>query len=213
MNLIFDMDGTLADTALATIPAIRQQCELAGWLPPGEAEIRAAIGTANPDFYYQLFPNHSRDAVYALGQRVESSEEDWVRDIGEGMLFPGVRAMLEDLSRLDIPMYIASSGSHAHVDIVLESARINKLFQSIHCNEAKKSRMVARIVGGGDPERWALLGDRDNDLNAARNNDILALGAAFGYCPQNEWPKYDFVFMKPSDVVVWMNRKLVDDRT
>ncbi len=202
MNLIFDMDGTLADTAMATVPAIRMLCEEAGWDAPTEGDIRAAIGTPNPEFYYRLFPALDREAVFAFGQRVEAAEEDWVRRIGADMLFPGVRAMLDALAQQGVPMHIASTGDTAHVEAVLGSAGIKGLFQSIHCHEPEKAAMVGRIVGDGSRGRWAMVGDRDKDYQAARANGIMALGAGFGYCEDEaEW---DAVFQTPGDLVEWV---------
>lgn len=203
-NLIFDMDGTLADTAVATIPTCTELAVRCGLPIPTAESIRAAIGIANPDFYYRLFPHHERSVIYEYGQRVERAEADIIRKIGEGILFPGVRGLLERLTRLGCALYIASTGDREHVDVVLRSAGVMEFFREIHCGESEKVRMVAGILGDSDRSEWVVVGDRDKDARAAHENGILALAAGFGYCERADWPLFDAVLKTPGELVDWV---------
>lgn len=203
-HLIFDMDGTLADTASATIPAFAEVSPRHG-LPPvsGEA-IREAVGYANPEFYYRLFPGHHQARVCAFAQDVERAEEAHVRRLGEAMLFPGVREMLDWLDREGIDLHIASTGDPAHVDVVLRSAGILPLFRSVHCGESAKERMVGEIIGASDRSEWAMVGDRKKDVDAACSNGIPVIGAGFGYVERGERALFDRVADSPADLVRWV---------
>ena len=204
MNIIFDMDGTLADTLRATMPAMEEVCAQRGWEVPAKADVCAAIGIANPDFYYALFPNYPRDEVFAAGQQIEDAEARHVWAIGEEILFPHVRAMLERMKALGVRIYIASTGDRAHVEAVLRAAKIEGLFDGIHCHEPEKLAMIGRIMNGGDRAHWAMVGDRDKDWVAARANGIAAIGAGFGYCPESEKDCYDAVCETPTELLAWV---------
>ena len=54
LNIIFDMDGTLIDSAQIAIPAFKEICPDYGLEIPHDSQIIAAIGYANPIFYYKL---------------------------------------------------------------------------------------------------------------------------------------------------------------
>ena len=208
MKLIFDIDGTLADTALATIPAFRALCKAHNWACPTDAQIRDAIGIANPDFYYHLFPDYPRELVFEVGQQVEAAEESDVFACGEKILFPGVRAMLDALIDMGVTLYVASTGDRAHVSAVLKAGGITELFEAIHCHEPSKENMIARIIDGGDKSDWVMVGDRDKDIKGARANGIKALGAGFGYVRDSDRQLYDMVFEKPNDLVEWVKVRI-----
>ena len=203
-NLIFDMDGTLADTVSATIPAFAEVTPRYGLPPVSEEAIRNAVGYANPEFYYRLYPGHDPVEIHAFGQEIERAEEAHVRRLGEAMLFPGMRAMLDRLIGMRVALHIASTGDQAHVDAVLGSAGIMSLFRSIRCGESAKERMVGEIIGASDRSEWAMVGDRKKDVDAARANGITVIGAGFGYVARSDRALFNRVADSPSELIRWV---------
>jgi len=176
------MDGTLADTAKVTIPACATVAAQFGLSQPPDEMIRAAIGFANPEFYFRLYPNLDEETVRAFGKAVEEAEEGIVWTVGEGILFPGVLELLDALRERGIPMHVASTGDQGHVDAVLGTAGIERFFATIACGAPQKVAMVADIIGANDPASFAMVGDKEHDLHAARGNGIMAIAAIYGYC-------------------------------
>ncbi len=203
-SLIFDMDGTLADTLQATAPALSEVSPRYGLPPLAMETVREAIGFANPEFYYRLYPESDHARLRALGGEVERLEETYIRRLGEAMLFPGVRQMLDRLIALGVALHVASTGDPAHVDVVLRSAGILPLFRSVHCGESAKERMVGEILGASDRSEWAMVGDRKKDVDAARANGIPVIGAGFGYVERTEQALFDRVADSPADIVRWV---------
>lgn len=207
-RLIFDMDGTLADTAKATVPACVAMAKRNGLPVPTPEAVRGAIGIANPDFYYHLFPDFDRVLISAYGQQVERDEAAFVHELGQRILFAGVRDMLEDLRSLGCELYIASTGDAEHVNNVLACGGIRDKFAGIHCGQSEKVGMVRAIIGDTDKSEWAMVGDREKDVSAARGNGICAIGAGFGYCEPKDWRQYDEVFETPQALTEWMKKGL-----
>ena len=62
-HIIFDMDGTLSDTAKATLAAIKKTEKHFRLPPVTESSIRDAMGIAGLDFYRRIFPNVPDDIL------------------------------------------------------------------------------------------------------------------------------------------------------
>ena len=63
INIIFDMDGTLIDSAKIAIPAFEKICPEFGMPIPDDDAITSAIGYANPHFYYRIYPNIGKNKL------------------------------------------------------------------------------------------------------------------------------------------------------
>ena len=199
-HIIFDLDGTLSDTAKATAAAI-SRVEKQYELPKiSISHIHAAMGLADLEFYAHLYPNESAEKLMKAGAAIDSLEEEAIKAIGKEILFPGVMDMLTGLVNNGYNLYIASTGSENHVYTTLISAGIEKLFTAISCGEPAKILMVKNIIAGRDPQKWVMVGDMFKDSEAARNNNILALGAGFGYLAEEDRRLFDGALSEPGEI-------------
>lgn len=199
-RIIFDMDGTLIDTAVATCKACERERE-AFCLPPLDREsVIRAIGIANPKFYEALYPGYPQDLVHAFGREVEQTESEIIRGLGRKLLFPDVLRLLQYLKERGAFLYLASTGDPEHVDAVMSSCDIGRYFEKICCGEPAKVGMVRRLISDSPDDNWVMVGDRHTDSDAARGNGILSIGAAFGYCDAKEQAAFDAVATVPFDI-------------
>jgi len=194
---VFDMDGTLVDTMKATAGAFRALSPGFGLPEVPEERIRAAIGLADPEFYRALFPGADREVLRAFGRRVEALENECAHALGPGLLFPGVREMLDGVKAAGLRLFVASTGSHSHVTNALAAGGILGLFDRVACGEPDKRGVVKRLVSGFDPARCFMLGDTHLDAAAGRCAGIATYGAGFGYLKPGERPLFDRVFHSP----------------
>ena len=203
-NIIFDLDGTLADTAVSAELAMRQAAPGYGLPVPTIEEIRKAVGIANPAFYLHLFPGYPQKDILRCGREVERIEAMQIRRLGREILFPGVREMLEKLTASGISLYIASTGSHEHVEVLLRSGEIERYFHSVHCGQPDKINMLGDIIGQTDKAAWLMVGDRLIDITAARANGISVFGAGMGYANSSEFTLFDRVIPTPATLIGWV---------
>ena len=197
MKLIFDMDGTLIDTAKATVPAVWRVADEFGFPRVSAAVIEECIGIPNPAFYLAMYPDQPRERVLAFGERVEAVEEELISTLGPRMAFTDMHGMLRALAAQGHTLYIASTGSPEHVGAALGATDMTGYFAGIHCG-GDKTAAVAKILAG---DKGLMVGDRKGDLRAAHRNGIACWGAAFGYAKHRDMPFFDAGYFTPQALV------------
>ena len=199
-HIIFDMDGTLSDTAKATEKAFIKVKEKHS-LPVIPIErIYDAMGLHGLDFHAFLLPGKTKEELEKISFDVDIIEDEMVRKIGKDILFPGVGEMLKTLVDKGISVYIASTANNVHVDTTLTTCGIKNCFTAISCNEPNKHKMIETLIDGRDKTEWAMVGDMYKDSEAAASNGILALGAGFGYLSKEDYKLFDEVLETPSEI-------------
>jgi len=203
-SIIFDMDGTLSDTAKATTDALNKVGGEYGLPYVSNEHVRSAMGYADPEFFYRVYPEQPRDVLNEVRYIVNDLEDRAIEKFGRDILFPGVFDMLCELSNRGYFLYIASTGSTAHVETTLKSSGIEHLFKAVYCNEPVKIDMVKDIIGTGNAGEFVMVGDMIKDSEAAKGNGITALGAAFGYLKSDDRSLFDAVLYKPDDIYKYL---------
>ena len=199
-TVIFDLDGTLSDSAFLTVEAFKCIAPNIGLPVPSMEAVRRAIGYATPEFYYRLFPDQDRDLVLKTGILVEQEELRLLPSLGERLLFEGCRELLTRLEEKGIRLCIASTGARDHVYPVLEATGIRDFFETVSCERPDKTEMLRELTKGSDKSECLVVGDMKKDYEAARANGIVSAGACFGYCVK-ENSDFDFYISSPLDLL------------
>jgi phosphoglycolate phosphatase len=203
-HFIFDMDGTLADTAKATAAACNAAAEKLGLPPFPFEQVKAAMGYPGLEYYEALLGAVPRDFILEFQKETDLTEAREIERIGREMLFPGVRETLEALRGLERELYIASTAQPDHINLLLDVTGIRSCFTMIRCGQNRKVEMTAEIMSAAKaagPGGWLFLGDMHIDAEAARGNGILAAGAGYGYCSEKARPLFDLVVETPAELL------------
>ena len=199
-TVIFDLDGTLSDSAYLTRSAFELISPKQGLPIPSEEAIRRATGYATPEFYYILFPNFPRELIYDTGVLVEQEEQRILKLIRDKLLFDNCRELLLRLKEKGIRLCIASTGEREHVYSILNETGITGFFDVIECARPDKKEMLCDIIGDSDKNGCVMVGDMKKDYEAARANGILSVGVLYGYCLR-EFSDFDFYIDAPLDLL------------
>lgn len=155
LALIWDMDGTLVDTAELHFQAwkdLARELEL----PFTRADFAATFGQRNPEIIHQLFGKHYSDRdVQAIGDRKEILYRGAAEKGVE--LLPGVRGLLESAQTAGFQQAIGSSAPRANLELILQLTKTAPFFEAIVSMEDTRR-------GKPDPEVF---------LNAARKLGIV----------------------------------------
>jgi beta-phosphoglucomutase len=129
-GVIWDMDGTLVDTAelhFAAWSAVAKETNL----PFSRTDFASTFGWRNPEILRHLYGNRFSDQEIAeLGQRKEEQYRAAGRRQGVEPL-PGVRPLVESLGQAGFNQAIGSSAPRDNVDLILQLTKLAPFFDAL----------------------------------------------------------------------------------
>jgi pyrophosphatase PpaX len=201
-GIIFDLDGTLANTLPVCIKAYQDTVYHFCGRVPEEAEIIGLFGPNEEGMLEQMIPGQLTETLaYYL-----KVYEQYHLQLCTG-LFPGIGGSLSAIQSKGIKMAIVSGKGAFSAAI---SMRILGLEQWIDLVETgfdygpdkpRSLRIVLEKWGLRSPENTAYVGDAPYDMQAAREAGLLPLGAAWAQSSslKPETPTYATFF----DIASW----------
>lgn len=198
-NCILDLDGTLVNTALATVPACIQAARAMGLPERDPGFIRGLIGLPDPELFRQLYPECGDADRRELDSRVIVLERDIITGLGESFLYPGVLDVLETLRSRGCALALASAATPHHMDLCMAVTGLGPYFPVRRYGSGEKAAMVRDIIAG-QPGRWLMAGDRAGDCRAAHGSGIPAAWTAYGFGPESEGALFDFRLDRFGDI-------------
>ena len=185
--VIFDLDGTLIDTAGEIATALERTFQELGHAPMPVGEVRDLIGRGVPSLVERaLLKGGGTDN---LGHAVERFEAHYARTVGTAsLLFPGVRAGLETLAAAGVPMAVVTNKPRFFTEQLLKGLGVTPFFGAVVAGDDGIRRkphgdmLVAACERmGSHPARTLMLGDSDNDVIAARAAGCPVWCVPYGY--------------------------------
>lgn len=188
--VVFDLDGTLADTAgdlVATLNIVLGEEKLA---PLPLAQARDMIGAGAKALLARGFAAAGRplDAAYhdRLFHRFLEIYEAHLADTS--VLFPGVRESLDRLAGSGCKLAVCTNKIESHSVMLLEALSVADRFAAICGRDTfdfykpdprHLTETIARA--GGDAARAVMVGDSRTDIDTAKAAGIPVIAVPFGY--------------------------------
>jgi phosphoglycolate phosphatase len=189
--IVFDLDGTLVDTAPDLIGALNAVLEEEG-LPAVPADsARRLVGRGAATMFQRSFAlaqapwEDARET--ALIERFV--EVYFTRLTRESRTFPGVEAALDALQAQGARFAVCTNKRTDLSIALLEALGLARRFEAIvgaDLAPRKKpdpSHLLAALdAAAGRPERALMVGDSEADIGAAKAAGVRSLAVSFGYC-------------------------------
>lgn len=182
--VLWDMDGTLVDTAELHFQAwVKMACEIDK--PFTRADFAATFGWRNIEIIPKLFGNeYDAQQIDRIGNR----KEDLYRTEAEKgvALLPGVRTLLDAIVAAGARQAIGSSAPRSNIDMLLRMTQTTSHFAEIVAMEDVRHGkpdpevfvLGARKLGIA-PERCIVLEDAPVGIQAAKAGGMRAVGVTF----------------------------------
>lgn len=194
--VLFDFDGTVADTGEGVFFCIRKAIERFGLRQPTESEIRKFIGPPMVVSYKTLYPQLGDDEVQKL---LVSFREDYVKTgLYKFRLYDGITELLKKLSESGIKTAVASSKPQKELERIITYSGIDKYIGAIvgadiNYKDSDKATIVGdamKKLGVEDKSRVLMVGDRKYDIVGAHKVGIACAAVLFGYGSREEFEEY-----------------------
>lgn len=189
--LLFDLDGTLADTAADLCAAANALRVEYGYAPLALAAFRPWVSRGGKAMLEAAFPDRDdafRDPL--LAEFLQRYGQDCARHT---RLFPGVAEVLGALAEAGIPWGIVTNKPIHLAEPVVEglglAGRCAVLFggDSLSRKKPDPLQLVTACERlGVDPTRALYVGDDLRDMQAARACAMPCIAAAWGYVPPGQ---------------------------
>lgn len=184
--IIFDLDGTLLDSAPGIISSLTLAVRQLGhdFQPP--ADIQKLIGPPMNEIVAQLLRPFGDDRV----KRCVDTYREHYRQHGlyECTPYPAIREVLDILASRGYSLFVATSKRQAFADQMLRHTELYDRFEKIlgtspdgTLDDKADLLKLMCLSFNNDPSSTFMIGDKRDDMIAARQNRILPIGAAWGY--------------------------------
>ena len=181
-GIIFDMDGTLWNSAREVALAWNQVITKKGMKPLTDQDLARVMGLPMDKLARALFPEMEAQASYDLMDACVMVENDYL-EIHGATLYPGVEETLRAL-RHNYPLYIVSNCQCGYIEAFLAHYGFGELFSDIQCfgvNKKQKGENIRIVAERNALDRVIYVGDIEGDYHATVEAGGLFVHAAYGF--------------------------------
>jgi phosphoglycolate phosphatase len=178
--LVFDLDGTLVDSAPDISASLRRVLTRLGREPVSHETVVAAIGSGVRKLIERTAAPPIQPVLDAFMQEYGSHLLDLTR------LYPGVAETLRALPGRKI---VLSNKPERWSKIVVEGLRIAEHFEAVYGGDsfpARKPDPACFRAAVGNACRVLMIGDSGVDIETARNAGVQACAVTYGYFKPGE---------------------------
>lgn len=187
--VLFDLDGTLTDSAAGIVASFRHAlAEVGADIPPGDLAGRI-VGPPMHETLRALAAGADGSAGFDADAAMIAYRADYTRrGWAINRLFDGVEALLADLRAAGIRLAVATSKAEPTARRILEHFGLDGYFEVIAGASpdgvrAAKADVVAHALGQLQPvpQRVLMVGDRLHDVEGAASHGIDTVVVGWGY--------------------------------
>lgn len=197
LTIVFDLDGTLVETAPDLVRATNHVLGLAGVEPVDGALLRSHISFGSRAMIEHAF--HLRDRAPVEGE-VDHLQRSFLafyeaNIANDSHCYPGLEQALSQLSARGGTLAVCTNKFERPSRELLTTLGLIDRFAAIAgrdtfpvCKPDPDHLRGAIRLAGGDPKRAVMIGDSDTDIKTARAAGIPVIAVPFGY---TDIPVYD----------------------
>jgi phosphoglycolate phosphatase len=212
-TVLFDLDGTLADTAPDLAYALNTLLEQEGHSALALAEIRPVVSQGSPGLLQLGFGLRRSDAAYAsLRQRLlDIYFSNLTR---ETRLFSGIPELLSTLEQLGMNWGIVTNKPAFLTNPLVDQLGLSQHAACVvsgdttaHSKPHPAPLLYACNQAGSQAHQCLYVGDAQCDIDAGKSAGMTTLTALYGYISSLENPhdwNSDGVINHPAEIMAWI---------
>lgn len=201
-TIIFDFDGTIADS-FDTILAVTNRLAVEfGYDPASPSEIKNLQNLSSREILKQ-----SRIPLYKLPYLLRRLKREMQHEIQHIQPFPGILEALDCLHKQGYALGILTSNTEENVSFFLEIHGVSDLFLFVHSSVSLfgKSRHINQLLRAYSLSQNAVIyvGDETRDIEAAHQSNvkIVSVGWGFNSVQALKEAKPDCLIREPEELI------------
>ena len=183
-HILFDLDGTLTDPQEGIINSIQYALNRYG-VKRENHELLYFIGPPLHKSFQEIFETEEKAFEAVAVYREYYS----VKGIFENYLYNGIPALLEDLTKNNKQLFVATSKPTIFAEQILHHFNIHHYFKAIigsnlDGTRTEKKEIIQEIINqlpGINLSKLIMIGDRKFDMIGAKHFGIDTLAVTYGY--------------------------------
>ena len=177
-GVIFDLDGTVANTLPLVIAAFREAIEPLSKRSLTDAEIIATFGPSEEGTIRALVPDHFEAGLADYQRHYESLHDGWPEP------FAGMAALLAELKTRGVHLAMVTGKGATSAWVSLRRYGLDTAFEYVETgdpNGPRKAACIQRILAKWqmDPSEAVYVGDAPSDVTASREAGVAIIGAGW----------------------------------
>ncbi len=198
--VLFDLDGTLVDTAPDFVRIIKELCLEVNVTPPADDVIRIQVSEGSKAMVRLFHPKLADDSPPLMRYRNEFLKRYAANIAVDSTLFDGMNEVLLDLEARNIPWGVVTNKPRNLSVALLDALDLSARCAVLVCpDDVKRTKpdpepmYLAADTIGILPKNIIYVGDHPRDIDAGRAAGMKTVVAAYGYLPAE----------RPLDLVSW----------
>ncbi len=182
--VVFDMDGTLADTSEGILNSHRYAHKMMERPEPTAEELAGVIGGPLLQTYQTRFAFSEADAKEAVRQY-----RQWYAENGiyQAKLYDGMKELLINLKVQGFKLGVATLKAERFAKVMLKNMGVFSLFDVIYGVDENDKRTKAELIQlcmttiGVNKADTVMIGDSVHDLKGAEEAGVSFIGVSYGF--------------------------------
>ncbi|MES3006176.1 MAG: HAD-IA family hydrolase [Pseudomonadota bacterium] len=214
-SMLFDLDGTLVDTAADFAAVLDEMTMAAGIAPVSAAAVHQTVSNGARALVELAFGINESDPRFKdlhakllalYGERIPQTRST---------LYPGMDQLLSNLEKHSIPWGVVTNKPEQFSTPLLRSLGLLERCQTLICPEHvtftkphPEPLLLACRQLGCEPSASVYVGDHPRDISAGQQAGMYTIAAAYGYLPASppvaDWGA-DMIVTHVDAITAWLN--------
>ena len=192
-TIFFDLDGTLTDSGPGITNSVAYALKKWKIEVEDHSTLNVFVGPPLAESfakYYGFTPEECKKAIAYYREYYTD------RGMFENSVYPGIEELLAHLKNTGRKVVVATSKPEVFAVQILEHFHLARYFDriagaSMDENRVEKADVLRYAIeaGGYDLSKAVMVGDRENDVRGARENQLFSVGVLYGYGSRAELEK------------------------
>ncbi|MDB9314712.1 HAD-IA family hydrolase [Spirulina sp. CS-785/01] len=204
--IIFDFDGTIADTHRPFINILNRLSDEFGYDPVKEEDIPKLRGLSSQEIVQK-----ADISLFKIPFLLKKAKQELNKDIIHVLPITGMDQAIQELYQTGYHLGILTSNIQENVTIFLQKNNLSDLFEFVHSGNTLfgKDRLLKKIFKqyNINPDVTVYVGDETRDIDAAKKSGIRVISVTWGFNSQDILAEHnpDFLVSNVEDFIKLIN--------